>query len=81
MTFLEKVAKDNPKREIRGQAIYALGQLFASKSQELATFENWGKEAFFTNGLSANYLATLAESGSSRDASDKAKSLFEEVVV
>jgi thiol-disulfide isomerase/thioredoxin len=59
--FLQAVAKDNPDRANRAQAIFSLGSLNADKAEELAELENWGDAPFYAANLGTNKTAYLAE--------------------
>jgi thiol-disulfide isomerase/thioredoxin len=80
MDFLNSVANNNPDHAIRGQAVYALGQIYAVKSQEVAEFENWGKIPFYTNNWTVADLAELAQSGTSQAVADAAERRFKDVM-
>jgi len=45
--FLQAMAKDNPDRAPRGQAIFSLGSLNVTKAENLAEFEQWGRVPFY----------------------------------
>jgi thiol-disulfide isomerase/thioredoxin len=78
--FLKSVAKNNPARAIRAQAVYALGCLDAEESEELADFENWRQAPFFAKNLTANDLVELPTFGSSQQTASKAEHEFNDVV-
>lgn len=78
--FLQAVAKNNPVRAIRAQAIYALGCLDANKSEQLAVFENWSKAPFYAKDLTTNDLVELPTFGSSQQAATDAEHEFNEVI-
>jgi thiol-disulfide isomerase/thioredoxin len=59
--FLQAVARDNPDRANRAQAIFSLGSVNAEKAAQLAELENWGDAPFYMANLGTNKAAVLAE--------------------
>jgi thiol-disulfide isomerase/thioredoxin len=59
--FLQEVAKENPGRANRAQAIFSLGSVNAFKAKELAELENWGDAPFYAANLGVNKTNHLAE--------------------
>jgi thiol-disulfide isomerase/thioredoxin len=80
VNFLKSVVKNNPGRPIRAQATYALGCLYANKSEQLAVFENWSKAPFYAKDLTTNDLAEMPTFGSSQQAAADAEREFSEVI-
>ena len=78
--FLKSAVKNNPVRANRAQAIYALGCLYANKSEQLADFENWSKAPFYAKNLTTNDLAEIPTFGSSQQAAADAEHEFNEVI-
>jgi len=78
--FLQAVAKDNPDRANRGQAIFSLGSLNYCKAVNLAEFEQWGKVPFYAASIARFDTTDLAQWGDSKSAADEAKRQLEDVV-
>jgi thiol-disulfide isomerase/thioredoxin len=78
--FLRAVAKDNPDRANRGQAIFSLGALNACKAENLAEFEQWGSIPFYASSLAKYDTTDLTQWGDSKSAADEAEQQLEEVV-
>ena len=79
--FLKSVVQNNPVRAIRAQAIYALGCLYANKSEQLADFENWSKVPFYAKNLTASDLVEFPTFGSSQQAAADAEHEFNNIIV
>jgi thiol-disulfide isomerase/thioredoxin len=80
MDFLQAVAKNNPDRANRGQAIFSLGVLNACKAENLAEFERWGKVPFYAASIGKFDTTDLTKWGDSKSAADEAERQLEEVI-
>ena len=78
--FLQAVAKDNPDRANRGQAIFSLGSLNYCKAENLAEFEQWGKVPFYAASISKFDTTDLTKWGDSKSAADEAERQLEDVI-
>ena len=78
--FLQAVAKDNPDRANRGQAIFSLGSLNACKAENLAEFEQWGSVPFYATSIGRFDTTDLTHWGDPKSAADEAERQLEEVV-
>ena len=78
--FVRAVAKDNPDRANRGQAIFSLGSLNYCKAVNLAEFEQWGKVPFYAASIGKFDTADLTKWGDSKSAADEAERQLEDVV-
>ena len=78
--FLEAVAKDNPDRANRGQAILSLGTLNVCKAENLAQFEQWGSARFYSASIAKFDTTDLTQWGDSKSAANEAERQLEEVV-
>lgn len=79
--FLQTVAKDNPDRVNRGQAIFSLGSLNACKAENLAEFEQWGKVPFYAASRAKSETTDLTQWGDPKSIADEAERQLEEVVI
>lgn len=80
VAFLQAVAKDNPARANRAQAIFSLGCLNFTKAENLAEFEQWGKVPFYATTIARFDTTDLAQWGESKPAADEAERQFEDIV-
>jgi thiol-disulfide isomerase/thioredoxin len=78
--FLQAVAKDNPDRANRGQAIFSLGSLNVAKAENLAEFEQWGNVPFYTTSIAKYETTDLTQWGNSKSAAGEAERQLEDVV-
>jgi thiol-disulfide isomerase/thioredoxin len=78
--FLQAVAKDNPDRANRGQAIFSLGSLSFCKAVNLAEFEQWGKVPFYATSIGKFDTTDLTQCGDSKSAAVVAERQLEDVV-
>jgi thiol-disulfide isomerase/thioredoxin len=78
--FLQAVAKNNPDRANRGQAIFSLGSLNACKAENLAEFEQWGRVPFYAASIAKFDTTDLTQWGDSKSAADEAERQLEDVV-
>ena len=78
--FLQAVAKNNPGRANRGQAIFSLGSLNVAKAGNLAEFEQWGKAPFYAASIARFDTTDLTQWGDSKSVADEAQRQLEEVV-
>ncbi len=78
--FLQAVAKDNPDRANRGQAIFSLGSLNAARAETLAEFEQWGKVPFYTMSIARFETTDLTQWGDSKSVADEAERQLGDVV-
>ncbi len=78
--FLQAVAKDNPDRANRAQAIFSLGALNACKAEDLAEFEQWGRVPFYAASVARFERTDLTKWGGSKSAADEAERQLEDVV-
>jgi thiol-disulfide isomerase/thioredoxin len=78
--LLQAVAKVNPDRANRGQAIYSLGSLNYCKAENLAEFEQWGKVPFYAASIGKFDTTDLAQWGDSKSAALEAERQLEDVV-
>jgi len=80
MDFLQAVAKNNPDRANRGQAIFSLGSLNACKTEELAEFEQWRNVPFYAASIGKFETTDLTQWGDSKSVADEAERQLENVV-
>jgi thiol-disulfide isomerase/thioredoxin len=80
MDFLQVVAKDNPDRANRGQAIFSLGALNACKAENVAEFEQWGSVPFYAANIAKFETTDLLQRGNSKAIADEAERQFNDVV-
>jgi thiol-disulfide isomerase/thioredoxin len=78
--FLQAVAKNNPDRANRGQAIFSLGALNVCKAENLAEFEQWGRVPFYVATIARFETTDLTKWGDSKSAADEAERQLEDVV-
>ena len=78
--FLQAVAKDNPDRATRGQAIFSLGNLNVAKAETLAEFEQWGSAPFYSTSIAKFETTDLTQWGDSKSIADEAKRQLEDVI-
>jgi thiol-disulfide isomerase/thioredoxin len=78
--FLQAVAKNNPDRANRGQAIFSLGSLNVVKAETLAEFEQWGKVPFYAASIAKFETTDLTQWGDSKSVVDEAERRLEDVV-
>ena len=78
--FLQAVAKDNPDRANRGQAIFSLGSLNYCKAVNLAEFEQWGKVPFYAASIARFDTTDLTQWGDSKSAAVEAERQLGDVV-
>ncbi len=78
--FLQAVAKNNPDRANRGQAIFSLGALNVCKAENLAEFEQWRSVPFYAAGIAKFETTGLTQWGDSKSVADEAQRQLEDVV-
>jgi len=78
--FLQAVAKDNPDRANRGQAVFSLGSLNFCKAVNLAEFERWGSVPFYAASIARFDTTDLTKWGNSKSVADEAERRLEDVV-
>jgi thiol-disulfide isomerase/thioredoxin len=78
--LLQAVAKGNPDRANRGQAIFSLGSLNYCKSENLAEFEQWGSVPFYAASIARFDTTDLTQWGDSKSAADEAERQLEDVI-